>query len=65
MDWFWRICPGTYFAEGLYQIDQAAEATGYTLGQFGVDVMALIIIGTAYRVVAYGGLTLAHRSRPR
>ena len=76
MVWFWRMCPGIYFAEGLftecvtpfagvYQIDEAVEATGYTLDRFGVDVMALVIIGTVYRILAHAGLVLVHRSRQR
>lgn len=76
MEWFWRMCPGTYFAEGLftecvtpftgvYQIDEVAKATGYTLDRFWVDVVALVIIGTVYRALVYAGLVLVHRNRQR
>lgn len=76
MTWLWRASPGTwlseaYFAENvtpyryLYQIDMAASATGYTLGWFGYDLAVLFLLGTLYRVIAFGALRLFNRSTTR
>ena len=67
MDWLWKLSPGLWLAEGyfdqnisplryLYQIDDAATRLGYTLDQFGFDLLMLFVIGTAYRVLAFLGL---------
>lgn len=50
MEWFWRLSPGVWYAEAyfsqnllplgyLYDIDQAARAVGYTLGQYRMDIV--------------------------
>ena len=67
MSWLWKLSPGLWLAEGyfdqnisplryLYQIDDAAQHLGYTLQQFGFDLLMLFVIGTAYRVLAFLGL---------
>jgi hypothetical protein len=49
MEWFWRLSPGVWFTEAyfcentrplayLYQIDVAAQAVGFTLEQYSLDV---------------------------
>lgn len=49
MEWFWRLSPGVWFTEAyfsqntmplsyLYDVDLAAEAVGYTLDQYELDV---------------------------
>ena len=69
----WRMSPGTWLAEAfftknvtpygyLYQIDEAASGTGYTLGRFGLDLAVLFLLGTAYRFIAFGALRLFNRS---
>lgn len=49
----------------LYDVDHAADATGYTLNKFGMDIGILVAIGTAYRVIAFVGLTCLQRDRQR
>ena len=50
MEWFWRLSPGVWFTQAyftknltplgyLYNLDLAATTVGYTLGQYGLDVM--------------------------
>ena len=75
MAWFWRMSPGTWLSEAyfteivtpyhyLYRIDQAAEATGYRLGHFKLDLVVLLLLGTLYRVMAFGALRVFNqRSR--
>ena len=76
MTWLWRASPGTwlneaYFTENvtpygyLYQIDQAASATGYRLGRFSLDLTVLFLLGTLYRIIAFGMLRLFNRSTGR
>ena len=76
MTWLWRASPGTWLSEAyftenvtpyryLYQIDQAASGTGYKLGRFSVDLAVLFLLGTMYRVIAFGALRLFNRSRSR
>lgn len=47
--WFWRMSPGVWYTEAyfsqnvlpmdyLYRTDLAAKATGYTLGQYAMDI---------------------------
>lgn len=67
MDWFWRAMPGTWLAEAyfttnvvpwkhLFQINDAESKTGFTLDHFHWDILFLLLLGTVYRVVAFGGL---------
>ena len=74
LEWFWRMCPGTWFAEAyytenldplryLYDIHAAATYTGYKLGQFPLDLSMLVILGSVYRGWAFLGLTLLNRDK--
>ncbi|KAI4179629.1 MAG: hypothetical protein L6R41_007730 [Letrouitia leprolyta] len=65
MTWFWRALPGTWLAEAyfeknvaplgyLYGVGDASAATGYKLGRFGRDLAVLGLIGSVYRVLAFG-----------
>ncbi|KAI4150800.1 MAG: hypothetical protein L6R39_002169 [Caloplaca ligustica] len=65
LSWLWRALPGTWLAEAyfeknvgglayLYGVEHASNATGYRLGKFGWDCCVLGIIGTVYRVLAFG-----------
>ena len=76
MTWLWRASPGTWLSEAyftenvtpygyLYQIDQAASGTGYKLNRFSVDLAVLFLLGTIYRVIAFGMLRLFNRSTGR
>ena len=69
MTWLWRASPGTWLSEAyftenvapygyLYQIKQAASGTGYRLGHFNSDLAVLFLLGTIYRVIAFGALRL-------
>ena len=74
--WLWQASPGTWLAEAfysqnliplgyLYDINQAADYVGYTLGRFGFDVAILFALGTAYRVLAFFALVLVNRSKQK
>ena len=76
MTWLWRASPGTWLSEGyftenvvpydyLYQIQQAAAATGYSFGRFQQDLLMLLALGTVYRVIAFAGLRLFNRKHGR
>ena len=76
MTWLWRASPGTWLSEAyftenvtpygyLYQIDQAASGTGYELSRFSLDLVVLFLLGTIYRVIAFGMLRLFNRSTGR
>lgn len=72
--WLWRSSPGvwlaeTYFGQNvaplsfLYDVDHASRFTGYALDRFARDLLALMLIGSVYRILAFGGLMLASRVR--
>ncbi|KAH8679570.1 ABC transporter-like protein [Tricladium varicosporioides] len=76
MAWLWRSSPGTWLAEGyygqnveafryLYRVDDAMERTGYHLGEYRRDMLMLLALGTAYRVVAFIGLRFMYRAKQR
>ncbi|KAF9890731.1 hypothetical protein FE257_005597 [Aspergillus nanangensis] len=62
--WFWYAWPATWFSEAFYQentaplaylydIEDAARFTGFTLGRTGMDIGFLVLIGTLYRALSY------------
>ena len=72
MTWLWRASPGTWLSEAyftenitsygyLYQIDMAAAGTGFNLGHYSLDLAMMFVIGTVYRVIAFGALRLFKR----
>ncbi|KAH9828028.1 ABC transporter, ABC-G family, WBC-type [Teratosphaeria destructans] len=72
MEWFWRMSPGVWFTESyftenitplgyLYRVDVAADATGFTLDQYALDLSMLFVIGVVYRVVAFVLLFVSRR----
>ncbi|KUJ19737.1 ABC transporter-like protein [Mollisia scopiformis] len=74
--WIWRASPGTWLAEAyftenisplryLYQIDMAKQTAGYLLNMFGDDLLMMLAIGTAYRIVAFLGLRFMWRNKQR
>ena len=74
MEWLWRISPGTWYAEAyfsqnvnplryLYEIDNAADETGYDLNSFALDIVMLIVLGTASRIFAFFGLLWVGRGK--
>jgi hypothetical protein len=74
--WIWRASPGTWLAEAyftenltplgyLYQIETARQAVGYLLGDYTRDLLMLLMLGTAYRVVAFLGLRFMWRNKQR
>jgi hypothetical protein len=49
MEWLWRASPGVWFTESfwtenltplayLFMVEEASDAVGFTLGQYGLDV---------------------------
>ncbi|KAM0820689.1 hypothetical protein AB5N19_06509 [Seiridium cardinale] len=67
LEWFWRLCPGIWCTEAyfdqhlarvahIYDLDAAADWAGCVRARFGIDIGLLFIIGTLYRMAAYGGL---------
>ena len=76
VDFWWRMCPGTWFAEAwvtknleplryLYDVDQMTEVMGYRLGWFGWDCLALVVIGAVYRAIAFAGLVGIDQAKQR
>lgn len=76
MTWLWRASPGTWLSEAyftenitpygyLYKIDLAAAGTGYELGRYSLDLAVLFMLGTMYRVIAFGALRLFNRRSHR
>ncbi|KAK4545666.1 hypothetical protein LTR36_002619 [Oleoguttula mirabilis] len=76
MEWFWRLSPGVWFTEAyftenvtplgyLYQLPLASKAVGFTLGQYGLDIAVLFLIGAVYRIIAYFCLIMVHRDKQR
>ncbi|KAG6017517.1 hypothetical protein E4U43_000994 [Claviceps pusilla] len=76
LEWFWRLCPGMWLTEAyydqhllrlgyLYDLQHAADWTGYVRGRFHVDVLLLLVIGTVYRVIAFGCLVFFDRAKQR
>ncbi|KAF4459172.1 ABC transporter (ATP-binding-cassette) [Fusarium albosuccineum] len=74
LEWLWRASPATWLAElyfgqlvapfgYLYQVDIAAETTGYNLDRKWLNIGVLVAIGMAYRVLAFVGMVLGHRLR--
>ncbi|KAF2648433.1 ABC transporter-like protein [Lophiostoma macrostomum CBS 122681] len=74
MEWLWRSSPGVWFAEAyvsqnwlpldyLYMLDQASRATGFRLGRYALDMWMLFMLGSVYRVLAFGLLVTVQRKR--
>ena len=70
MTWLWRASPGTWVCEAywsenvmplsnIYQIGLAADKTGYSLNKEALDCGMLVVLGFAYRVLAFGGLLVS------
>ncbi|KAL0932310.1 uncharacterized protein CTRU02_213263 [Colletotrichum truncatum] len=75
LEWLWRASPGVWLAEiyfgqlvapfaDIYDVDQAAELTGFHLHWLRRNLGILVLIGTIYRIIAFIGLwALGHRRR--
>lgn len=72
--WLWRASPGVWLAElyfgrlvspfaYLYDVDLAAQLTGYHLDWLWRNMAILLFIGTIYRIVAFFGMLLIHHFR--
>lgn len=68
--WLWRASPGVWLAEiyfgknvaplaYLYDVKSASQYTGFQLDRYTTDLLVLLLIGTIYRIVAYGGLLIS------
>jgi hypothetical protein len=76
MQWLWRASPGTWLAEAyftqnltplshLYKIDIARQTLGYWLGDYTKDLLMLLALGAAYRIIAFLGLRFMYPSKQR
>ena len=76
MTWLWRAAPGTWLSEAyfdqnvgglgyLYQVEDAVHAVGYRLGDFRRDLGMLVVLGTIYRILAFGRLRVMNWRRQR
>ena len=74
LEWLWRASPGVWLAEMyfahlvepfryLYDVDLAAQETGFHLHWLMRNNGVLAAIGTVYRILAFIGLVYAHRLR--
>ncbi|KAA8628536.1 hypothetical protein SMACR_07475 [Sordaria macrospora] len=67
VEWLWRAGPGVWLGElyfgqlvkpfgYLYDVQIASKVTGYDLDRLWVNMLVLLGIGTAYRLLAFVGL---------
>ncbi|KAI0403250.1 hypothetical protein F4802DRAFT_599219 [Xylaria palmicola] len=74
IEWLWRLSPGTWLAEVyfgqmvepfryLYNVDLASRITGYQLDKLWTNLLVLLLIGSVYRLIAFGGLLVGTRLR--
>ncbi|OLN83300.1 putative white-brown complex-like protein 30 [Colletotrichum chlorophyti] len=74
LEWLWRASPGVWLAEiyfgqlvgpfdYLYNVDQAAELTGFHLNWVWRNMGVLVGIGTIYRAIAFFAMLFGHRQR--
>ncbi|KAF7531126.1 hypothetical protein G7054_g9181 [Neopestalotiopsis clavispora] len=74
LEWLWRASPAVWLAEvyvgqlvspfaNLYNIERAAQATGYHLDWFMNNLAVLFGIGSLYRILAFIGLFAGKRVR--
>ncbi|KAJ4400756.1 hypothetical protein N0V85_005678 [Neurospora sp. IMI 360204] len=74
LEWLWRAGPGVWLGElyfgqlvrpfgYLYDVQMASEATGYQLDRKWPNILAMLGIGTAYRLLAFVGLIWGGRLR--
>jgi hypothetical protein len=72
----WRSSPGTWLAEAyfnenvrplgyLYQVDMAKSVSGFIFDRYALDMGLLVLIGLAYRIVAFFGLRFMFPSKQR
>lgn len=72
--WLWRSSPGVWLAEiyfgenvaplkDLYDVKNASKNTGFALDNYRTDILVLLLIGTVYRILAYGALLASRRIR--
>jgi hypothetical protein len=74
LEWLWRAGPGVWLAEvyfgqmvapseHLYNVQLAADNTGFHLDWFKRNLAVLLGIGTVYRILAFVGLFAGKRLR--
>lgn len=74
LEWLWRLSPGTWLAEVyfgqmigpfryLYDVDLASRIAGFNLERLWTNLLILLLIGTIYRLIAFGGLLTGTRLR--
>lgn len=73
-EWLWRASPGTWLVElyfgglvapfaSLYRVDMARDVSGFRLDATWTNVLVLLGIGAAYRLLAFVGLFVGRRLR--
>lgn len=74
VEWLWRASPGTWLVElyfggvvspfaYLYRVDMAKDVSGFSLDATWTNVLVLLGIGAAYRLIAFVGLFVGQRLR--
>ncbi|KAK3496165.1 hypothetical protein B0T13DRAFT_279784 [Neurospora crassa] len=74
LDWLWRAGPGVWLGElyfgqlvrpfdYLYDVQIASQVTGYELDRLWVNMLIMVGIGTAYRLLAFVGLVRGGKLR--
>ncbi|KAK2000819.1 hypothetical protein LX36DRAFT_571472 [Colletotrichum falcatum] len=74
MEWLWRASPGVWLAEiyfgqlvspfaYLYDVETAAKSTGFHLDWLWNNMGVLVVIGTAYRLLAFFAMIVGHSRR--
>ncbi|KAK7418349.1 hypothetical protein QQX98_003969 [Neonectria punicea] len=74
VEWLWRASPGVWMAEVyfgqlvapfdyLFNVQAAADVTGFHLDWKWINIGVLAAIGTVYRILAYIGMVAGHRLR--
>ncbi|KAK3485376.1 uncharacterized protein B0T23DRAFT_46526 [Neurospora hispaniola] len=74
LDWLWRAGPGVWLGElyfgqlvrpfdYLYDVKIASQVTGYELDRLWVNMLIMLGIGTAYRLLAFVGLVRGGKLR--
>lgn len=51
--------------EGVYDIYEPARASGFTLGQVGMDLGMIVLIGFVQRFIAFGLMVGLNRDKQR
>ncbi|KAJ3039199.1 hypothetical protein HDV00_012522 [Rhizophlyctis rosea] len=76
VDFIWAISYNRWASEaifsdylrlywGIYDIESVADSTGYTLGRFGHDMGMMVLLGAAWRVIAFLLMVFTNRDKQK